>query len=102
MKMESSTEPPTMELGVQRWQEEECSVCCAYRWDPRTHPKLFLRQGLSERKGHCVLGAEARAHEWEELELLLFGVAVTGCVRQLPSPLTALYVSLCVYLPRPI
>lgn len=42
------------------------------------------------------LGAEARAHEWEELEALLFGVAVTGCMRQLPSPLTALRLSVCV------
>lgn len=39
------------------------------------------------------LDAEAQAHEWEELELLLFGVAVTRSKRQPPSPLTAVLLS---------
>lgn len=43
------------------------------------------------------LGTEARAHEWEELELFLFGIAVTGCMRQPPSPLTALHLSVCLF-----
>lgn len=58
-----------------------------------------LRQGCQSPKVAVFLGAEARAHEWEELELLLFRAAVTRCTRQPPSPLTPLHLCLSVCLP---
>lgn len=55
-----------------------------------------LRQGCQSPKVAVFLGAEARAHEWEELELLLFRATVTRCTRQPPSPLTPLHLCLSV------
>lgn len=62
-------------------------------------PKLFPAKPCQSPKVTVFFGAEARAHEWEELEPLLFGVAVTRLMGQPPSPLTALHVF--VWLPRP-
>lgn len=41
------------------------------------------------------LGAEARAHEWEELELLLFRATVTRCTRQPQPPHAPSSLSVC-------
>lgn len=62
-------------------------------------PKLFSAKPCQSPKVTVFFGAEAGAHKWEELEPLLFGVAVTRLMRQPPSPLTALRVF--VWLPRP-
>lgn len=61
-----------------------------------TQPNWSSAKACQSPKVTVFLGAKVGASEWEELEPLLFAVAVTRYMRQPPSPLTALHLSVCL------
>lgn len=77
---------------VQGQEEESCWPCTHLKPAPPTLLPL-LAEIYQSPKVTVLFGAETQAHEWEELELLLFGVAVTRYVRRPLSPLTAVLLS---------
>lgn len=61
-----------------------------------THPNWSSAKACQSPKVTVFLGAKVGANEWEELEPLLFAVAVTRHMRQPSSPLTAFHLSVCL------